>query len=296
MCTLSCDHCFCYSCLQSQIRAEVEKGHHITCPFEGCGVPLTHEKIRLIADMKGGNVLSEFYAHDARIAKSGTRGRDCPYPGCPSWYILDTDGEHDISECNSCSGSICTRCGEKYHYFGGCTELEAARLAWNQWKAADRQSYKGEAERAAHQIRQQEANARLEDLRKDEAWKAAHTRHCPHCQTVVEKLDGCNSMICGRNYHGGDDQRGCGKGFDWSTAAPYRSVVDVELFNVGVTAEDIARARSNQRAHDHFCSQCQKDIVGIRFQCAHCLDFNLCEDCETTAIHRLDHDTFLIIT
>jgi len=28
-------------------------------------------------------------------------------------------------------------------------------------------------------------------------------------------------MICGQNYHGGDQQSGCGRTFDWSKAARY---------------------------------------------------------------------------
>lgn len=28
-------------------------------------------------------------------------------------------------------------------------------------------------------------------------------------------------MVCGRNYHGGDEQSGCGKGFKFSQALPY---------------------------------------------------------------------------
>ena len=33
-------------------------------------------------------------------------------------------------------------------------------------------------------------------------------------------------MVCGRNYHGGDDQSGCGHGFRWSAAPPYQPIAD----------------------------------------------------------------------
>jgi hypothetical protein len=34
-------------------------------------------------------------------------------------------------------------------------------------------------------------------------------------------------MICGTNYHGGDQQSGCGKRFNWDQAAPYVPIVDI---------------------------------------------------------------------
>jgi hypothetical protein len=31
-------------------------------------------------------------------------------------------------------------------------------------------------------------------------------------------MEGCDSMVCGRDYHGGNAQDGCGNRFDWATA------------------------------------------------------------------------------
>ncbi len=32
-----------------------------------------------------------------------------------------------------------------------------------------------------------------------QAWKAKNLRLCPHCGRPVERIDGCNSMVCGRD-------------------------------------------------------------------------------------------------
>jgi hypothetical protein len=77
--------------------------------------------------------------------------------------------------------------------------------------------------------RQQKANwkqnaalrRRYNELIADEKYKATNCRLCPHCGRVVQHLGGCASMICGKDYHGGNDQSGCGQNFTWDQAKPY---------------------------------------------------------------------------
>lgn len=56
----------------------------------------------------------------------------------------------------------------------------------------------------------------------DENYKAQNCRLCPHCKRVIQHMGGCASMICGQDYHGGNQQSGCGKSFTWEQAKPYR--------------------------------------------------------------------------
>ena len=64
------------------------------------------------------------------------------------------------------------------------------------------------------------ALSRFDELRKMEVWKEKHCRRCPYCRRVVEKMDGCDIMMCGSDAHGGNQQRGCGKQFIWSEGQP----------------------------------------------------------------------------
>lgn len=77
---------------------------------------------------------------------------------------------------------------------------------------------------AANEQRNGELRQRYNDLLADEQYKAQNCRLCPKCQRVVQHLGGCDSMICGQNYHGGDQQSGCGQKFNWSQATPYVSM------------------------------------------------------------------------
>merc|ERR1711981_859788 len=66
-----------------------------------------------------------------------------------------------------------------------------------------------------------ESMQRHKELEQDEAWKKRHCRLCPQCRRPIEKTQGCHSMVCGQNFHGGNEQPGCGRKFDWATALPY---------------------------------------------------------------------------
>lgn len=98
----------------------------------------------------------------------------------------------------------------------------------NYWQARAQQddTYRAQLEdyqrqTAANEQRNGELRQRYNELVADEQYKAQNCRLCPNCRRLVQKLDGCDSMICGRNYHGGDQQSGCGKAFKWSQATPY---------------------------------------------------------------------------
>ena len=65
------------------------------------------------------------------------------------------------------------------------------------------------------------AEEQFKNLQQDEKWKEQHCRLCPHCGKVIYRVDGCDSMTCGRDAAdkgGGNKQDGCGKKFNWKQA------------------------------------------------------------------------------
>jgi hypothetical protein len=122
-----------------------------------------------------------------------------------------------------------------------------------------------------------------------EQWKEKHCRHCPHCGRVVEKMSGCDQMRCGHDAHGGNEQRGCGKTFDWRKARVYaadlRSAADD-----GDGKEEHAKERRLQldAKEEHLlvagapvlCDGCGNPIIGPRLQCVQCAGcVDLCIGC-----------------
>jgi len=63
--------------------------------------------------------------------------------------------------------------------------------------------------------------SQAQELRADEDFKALNCRHCPGCNRVIQKVDGCDAMMCGQNFHGGNQQQGCGRKFHWQSARRY---------------------------------------------------------------------------
>lgn len=69
--------------------------------------------------------------------------------------------------------------------------------------------------------RNRDLRRRYEELLNDEQYKAENCRLCPSCQRVVQRLEGCDTMICGQDAHGGNVQSGCGTKFNWTQAGRY---------------------------------------------------------------------------
>jgi hypothetical protein len=63
------------------------------------------------------------------------------------------------------------------------------------------------------------------ELLAEERRKESSYRCCPRCNAVVLKLAGCDSMVCGRDYHGeaGSKKTGCGTNFSFESAKAYKS-------------------------------------------------------------------------
>ena len=119
---------------------------------------------------------------------------------------------------------------------------------------------------------------RVDALRQDELWKEANARLCPHCQRCVVHGGGCDLMICGRDFHQGNAQDGCGAEFRYSAAAPYESAM---------LRADAAECDVRGR-----CA-CGQEAL---FECIHCKAFRCCRTCLAghTAGHafRVDRRAF----
>lgn len=125
--------------------------------------------------------------------------------------------------------------------------------------------------------------ARHVELEQDELWKEVHCRLCPVCQRPIEKTEGCDQMVCGQNAHGGNVQPGCGCSFKWSEATPYKN--ESQSQPLPEMSVDEIRCRGKATLHAFInCDLCGssdgRGIIGPRFRCLHCPDFNVCLACE----------------
>ncbi|CAF3863986.1 unnamed protein product [Rotaria sp. Silwood1] len=216
----------------------------------------------------------------------------CPNRDC-KWVVeVRNPNERFRVKCNACSNEFCSICNQQYHYRSNCQEVPQITQRWFVWCNTERGNYwkiraqqdascraqldDYEKQQGANAKRNEELRRRYEELKADEELKAKTCRLCPHCKRVVQHMGGCSSMICGQNYHGGDQQSGCGKNFDWDQALPYIPIVNT-------VQEQMKSALENQQRVVHTgirCKNCHKEIEGIRFDCIHCHSLNYCEICE----------------
>lgn len=309
MYTMDCPsaHRFCYECLRELTIHSINEHKSIICPDPSCKHILNEPELRIMLRAQGDqattNELLTRYQEQTlkRTLESMKDGIACPSTGCDNWIIASSPGEREACTCNKCNFTFCSICKEAYHYRCECGEVNELTACWIAWNKGGREEFNAQRraeyarsteeydkQRKQHEQRVQELDQRFKEATKDEEWKAKNTKLCPHCRRAVEKLGGCDLMVCGRNYHGGDVQNGCGQIFRWSQALPYAPSQVTHLPSLGEFAAKAPQARGKD--HGPFaCDSCHKSIQGIRFSCIHCAMFDLCEECEMRVQHPSKH-------
>jgi hypothetical protein len=285
---LECGHVFCSDCMAGHCAAVAYPG----CPDTTCGHKFTEDEVLRAC---GTDRLQAFQEMRLQQAVEQLEGRvACPNPECFN-VVLCEAGVRQKVVCQCAWPPFCSLCRQLYHPRKSCSDVGMLRQQWANWVSFGRREYHGRVEAAAVELEQQrpvqEALQRQRDLEADEEYKAANCRCCPMCGRTVQKLDGCDQMKCGQNFHGGNRQDGCGADFDWKSAPRYIPRVERRP----APTLDIQRLRVEGRDFRHFLVSCDHcgaiNITGPRFQCVHCPSFNICSDCDLrgTANHPGDH-------
>lgn len=230
------------------------------------------------------------------LAKAGECVVRCSHAECSNVVVLSSLGRQRFA-CEMCNAPpFCTRCRQSpYHYHAGCGRVQPLREQWVAWISGGRERYNGQVRTAAeNDTRNQalcEAIARHNELEADERWKAENCRHCPNCDRPISKVEGCDSMVCGRAYHGGDQQPGCGTEFNWASAKRY--VAHIQRKELPALTSEASRLRGKHVFHPFTdCCLCgAQGFAGPRFRCIHCPNFDVCSNCEPhlANVHEADH-------
>jgi len=290
-------HSFCIDCVRRMVEIAVKEGSRPSCPADAeegkCGYLLTEREVAQVCGK--GEVWERFKQLLLRIGLQSMHGCvGCPTPGCGNWLVVEAaEGERVRCPCEACGSSFCSLCRGPYHYGPwSCEKVQEFASTWAAWcLSSGRQQRIAEIEEEA--FRQRAAYIKEKHLRfvADEQWKSKHLRHCPACNRLIQKVSGCDAMVCGQDAHGGNTQHGCGHKFRWTAAAQYEAKAsdDVELDPI-YGEEERKMARAGVRHPDFLkCDGCRREIVGWRFSCLHCPCFELCEDCEVSSGHDVSH-------
>ena len=275
-----CNHSIgCFNCAGEMIEVSINDGKIPNCSF--CDELCSDGDVSLIADfLQKPEIHIKYSQLMLRVGINNMKDAfPCPTPECKNW-TYSSDSIDRFGRCNMCGESICTSCGKRYHHCGNCKDLNQIFNKWNEWVLRGRKQFNEQTQKQLQ--REEEIKQRLEELKRDEAWKVQNLKLCPNCGRGIEKLSGCNSMVCGQDAHGGNQQNGCGKKFTWTSARNYVSVIQENQFK----AYKFDGCTTN---HNLECTSCGENIVGLRFQCISCPYENLCLRCDALCEHEESH-------
>ncbi|CAF1455451.1 unnamed protein product [Rotaria magnacalcarata] len=290
------NHKLCYVCFENSCASKMNNNETLTCGM--CNYQLQEgeiKQLRVPADRKRQYL-------DYQIQKTfsayvgGSQGIiRCPNGSCK--WVAEASNPNDRFQvkCPMCGYEFCSLCNRQYHFRTTCQQIPEITERWFFWCDTERGRYwqaraqqdaqfrtqldDYERQKAANIQRNQELAERYNELLADEQYKSANCRLCPHCQRVVQHLGGCDLMVCGQNYHGGDEQSGCGKGFRFSQALPYVSATNGGPQQVSNHVPEPEQQKLVVH-HDIQCDTCHDQVQGIRFDCVHCASLIFCEKCE----------------
>ena len=315
MYTLDCpsSHRFCLECVRRGVGFQLQEQKVPTCPMK-CGHSITTKEIvELYGRSSAEHSKFETILLNNTLEGDPTLFLKCPRPDCKDYCLAEVQGAKERCICPTCKYEYCSLCRGLYHHKLSCAEVPPTAESWFRWIREDSGKFRKDYAKAT-ETRQalKEAESAFKDLQKDEAWKEQHCRLCPHCKKCVYRVDGCDSMTCGRDAAdkgGGNRQDGCGKKFNWKRAKPYRRGADRMHLPKGLDEVDLELAKETSHyvilrenvpsgaTLEQFrmnCDVCREPIKGPRFACIHCPNEpNLCLKCEGSVTNENNPGVFL---
>eukprot|EP00931_Biecheleriopsis_adriatica_P018949 TRINITY_DN1306_c0_g1_i1.p1 TRINITY_DN1306_c0_g1~~TRINITY_DN1306_c0_g1_i1.p1 ORF type:complete len:699 (-),score=84.45 TRINITY_DN1306_c0_g1_i1:307-2403(-) len=299
----SCSHSFCKDCMARHVQVSLEdNGILPACPLSAeCGHLLTREQVEhVIGSSTGADaIMSRFDLLAQRLGLQALGAFPCARETCSDWIVPSDPGKQQLVECPRCKIRFCSVCKRKpFHWRCRCEDVAQVDEAWHQWLREDRDTYIASfaatdpeyrklldqlGSKKAEQLRMLEAaEARKKEFEEMEDWKARNCKCCPQCRRVINKIDGCDSMLCGQNYHGGDVQNGCGARFNWSSAPAYVPQDATHISKVTLDRHPEASGRAFWECEPGVflrCAMCKFSIRGPLFLCIDCMACCACLRC-----------------
>eukprot|EP01062_Namystynia_karyoxenos_P036108 TRINITY_DN2630_c0_g3_i1.p1 TRINITY_DN2630_c0_g3~~TRINITY_DN2630_c0_g3_i1.p1 ORF type:complete len:650 (+),score=166.05 TRINITY_DN2630_c0_g3_i1:82-1950(+) len=320
------DHCMCHECALNLARSSLRDKTRIRCPHQGCTYLLSdHDVRRMRWPREERSSLTK--QHTEVLLQGAITALNCiacPTPGCGNWVELADPGRRQAIPCPACArrtpvprtAVFCSRCREPHHYVVECADVPGVTGDWLHWceqgRAEAHERWRAEGRAIEQEFEEQkrktsERNAELraayEQLRKDEQWKEQHCKACPSCGVAIQRIEGCDNMICGSDRYAETGRQGhraylggCGKHFIWQQAPQYVSKMPQLREKTGPQRRDRTETWADWGGVR--CCGCNQPLKGPRFQCIHCPSSDYCHNCEqrfATHEHHRNH-VFRILT
>ncbi|XP_065219973.1 E3 ubiquitin-protein ligase RNF14-like [Planococcus citri] len=214
-----CKHVFCKCCLKDYLTLNIVNGNvgSIRCLQFECDSSLTDLQIRQ-------NIDEETYLKYRKFSVKLAIENDpnllyCPREICQSVARISTLSP-EMCHCGTCQFYFCIYCKKAYHGVQMCNLKSEERL--KVIREYQECSLERKLELEKRFSKQQLQKWVQDDL--SEKWLEACSKPCPNCKAVIQKIDGCNKMMC----------LNCNTPFCWlcnltlNRSQPYKHFIDPE--------------------------------------------------------------------
>lgn len=217
---LNCGHFCCKEGIESYVQECVNNNELIKCPHKECDTHIMSYEVESCV-CKG--LFAKLEQLDLNKALN-SNVINCPTPDCKNCFFIDNlQGRKEIV-CEQCFCFFCSECKENFHHDVDCKEYKLKEAVWKdelELIQVKNNAYKRNGVSSDKKVSTKEQYLR------DELWKEQNCRHCPHCNHLIEKTEGCSHMRCGSDNPYSTSkmtmtQNGCGKKFQWDQALPYK--------------------------------------------------------------------------
>ncbi|OMJ70612.1 hypothetical protein SteCoe_31355 [Stentor coeruleus] len=167
--TLNCDHRFCEECLRQHISMLIDTAQvtddMLKCPK--CPEPISVYEIEDVAGPELFKKYEKFRLRSMKIDELDDNEILFHCPGNDCEYICIVEKSDNNFECPKCKHKCCPLCKEDSHKNSSCDE-------YKQWKKEN-----SEVDKLFNQLLEKEGLLR-----------------CPECEAVVQRISGCQYMVC----------------------------------------------------------------------------------------------------
>ncbi|XP_031848101.1 E3 ubiquitin-protein ligase RNF14 [Nomia melanderi] len=211
---LPCTHVFCKDCITGYLEVRIKDGNvqNIYCPEEKCSSEATPAQIKEL-------VSSELFAKYDSILLSATLDtmKDiiyCPRRNCQ--YPVSCEPNEPMANCPVCQYAFCIYCKMGYHGIEPCRIYsdKMQQLVTEYQTASTERRLEIELRYGKKQLQTLVENSMSEN------WIKTNSQKCPKCHVAIEKLHGCNKMVCWR----------CNTFFCWLCSAILNRLAPYEHF------------------------------------------------------------------
>ncbi|XP_002667383.2 E3 ubiquitin-protein ligase RNF14-like [Danio rerio] len=183
-----CQHVYCKTCVKEYFEVQIKDGkvQFLSCPEAECTSLATPAQVKLLVSQE------DFARYDRLLLQWSlnlmTDVVYCPRVSCCMAVMLEPD--RTVGICPSCRFVFCTTCNRTYHGLSICKEIELRRL-----KEAREKEQKLIEEKERIEYEKQLEEIEMEDTSSDD-WLIKNCKRCPACGTNIQRIGGCNKMIC----------------------------------------------------------------------------------------------------